>query len=78
MEEYKKLVSDNITKVYKKDESNMIKETNQRAKDIAVRLDIDDRVDQFINQMHMSLSKATNPTSRPRLNADLSILRNLT
>ena len=48
VEEYKKLVSDNITKVYKKDESNMIKETNQRAKDIAVRLDIDDRVDQFI------------------------------
>jgi hypothetical protein len=47
VEEYKKIVNENITSMYKKDVTNSILSTNSAAAAITEKLDIADRVDQF-------------------------------
>ena len=49
VKQYNKLVKDNITSVYKKCEEKEVSATNEKAALIANKLEIDDRVDQFIH-----------------------------
>ena len=44
---YKKLVKDNTTCLYKKDSEDAILTTNKEAKEIATKLNLEDRIDQF-------------------------------
>ena len=48
VEEYKKILNENITKEYRKSAPENIKSTNKEAATIVKKLEIDDRVNQFI------------------------------
>ena len=50
VEEYNKLVTDNITKTYKKTSSDLVREVNKEAKSIVTKLGIADRVEKYAEQ----------------------------
>ena len=50
MDDYNKLLTDNITKTYKKTTDDSVKKVNKEAKTIACELGIEDRVEQYAQQ----------------------------